>query len=117
MLYFTGSKTFDAQILVGTTSIAGNGGLMHLAKPPRQSSKLWPKDYIANVTLSASHVSVGADTKIEKSEASNAVESYPTHNMLPIMIYIGKCNSNGGGGGGGGGDSKYTKLFSSSKTW
>lgn len=115
-LYFSGSKKFSANIQVGINSAPGDGGNLHLAAKPSASSKNWPKDYIADIVLSASSASVLPGATVGLSEESKDVESYPSHNMLPIMIYIGKASEDGGGSGGDD-DSKYTKIFSNDKTW
>lgn len=123
LMYFNGSKQFNANITVGVDQKAGNdknNGTMHLASKPSPSSKKWPKTYTADVTLSASSAVVLPGSVVGNSEKSKAVESYPSHNMLPVMIYIGKASSSGseGGDGGEGGDSsKYTKIFSNNNVW
>jgi len=114
MMYFNSSKTLSASISVGINYAAGDekdNGSMHLAQKP--TAKGWPKDYLATVVLSASSASVqGGDVLLSEKDAD--VESYPSHNMMPVMIYIGKGGEGGEGDGGGDG---YTKLFSADKTY
>lgn len=116
LMYFNGSKTFSADISVGINEKAGNGGLLHLAETPGRYTG-WPKKYTASVVLSASSARV-LEGDVGESEKSLAAGSYPSHDMLPVMIYIGKNGNSDGGGQGGGDDSKYTKIFSDSgKVW